>query len=670
MLILRRSSLLFLLALPVVAQVPELKEPDLPFPLLAEVTPAKTATPQMKEGAPAAPPPVPTPAPTPTPAPPPASTGADLPPPISLLPEPGAIQSRPQATATESVVVNLINKLVERGALTKADAADLVKSAEQEAQMAQAQAQTLAETQAAVAAQSALPPLAPDQEEVRVTYIPEAVKEEIRSQLRSEIMSDSRSQKWAGVADIPEWTRRTGLFGDVRMRHDKFMFSAGNDNLTGAFPNFNSINTGAPFDLTNPAGTLPPQLNVDQDRERYRLRMRIGFDIDLEDGFTAGIRLATGGNNAPVSTNQTLGSTGSGNSAQGGGFSKYELWLDRAFIQYESSFHEHGRLQVLIGRFDNPFVTNSQMMWDEDVGLDGIAFKVTQGWTPRFSTFLTGGYFPVFTSYFNFGTNNTAKYESYNKHLLAAQFGVTFKVTDDIEVKSTLAYYDWHNLEGKFSSPFVPASTNDAGDTDNSRPQFAQKGNTYRPIRNITATPGAAPGGNLGGTINQFQYFGLATKFRQLYWTGRVDFNHFEPVQVSLLGEFIKNIGLDKAAMNDLARRDAVVNNRAGGNGAWDGGDTAWYMGLTVGKAIPAFDKRGDWAIGLGYRHVESDAVIDGFTDSVFGYGGSNMEGYTINAAMALSKRTWFRLGYMSADQIAGPQFRSDVILLDFTAKF
>ncbi|MBK8039981.1 MAG: putative porin [Verrucomicrobiaceae bacterium] len=666
MLILRRSSLLFLLALPVVAQVPELKEPDLPMPLLAEVTPAKTAAPQMKEGAPAAPPP--TPAPTPSPAPPPASTGADLPPPISLLPEPGAIQSRPQATATESVVVNLINKLVERGALTKADAADLVKSAEQEAQMAQAQAQTLAETQAAVAAQSALPPLAPDQEEVRVTYIPEAVKEEIRSQLRSEIMADSRSQKWAGVADIPDWTRRTGLFGDIRMRYDNFMFPSGNDSLTGAFPNFNAINTGAPFDLTNTAGTLPPQINVNQDRDRYRLRMRLGFDIDLEDGFTAGIRMATGANNSPVSTNQTLGSANA--NSTGGNFSKYELWVDRAFIQYEASYHEHGKLLVWLGRFDNPFMTSSQIMWDEDVGLDGIAFKVNQGWTPGFSTFLTAGAFPVFNSAFNFGDNNTSKTESYNKYLLAAQFGVSFKITDDIEVKSSLAYYDWQKMEGRFSSPFVPASANDAGSTDESRPLFAQKGNTYRPIRNITATPGAAPGGNLGGTINQFQYFGLATKFRQLAWTGRVDFNHYEPVQISLLGEFIKNIGLDKAAMNDLARRDAVVNNRAGGNGAWDGGDTAWYMGINIGKAITAFDKKGDWALGLGYRHVESDAVIDGFTDSVFGFGGTNMEGYTLNAAMALSKRTWVRMAYMSADQIAGPQLRTDVFLFDFTAKF
>lgn len=662
MLLLRRSTLLFLLALPVAAQVPELKEPDLPLPLLAEVTPAKTAVPQMKEGT-SVPPPV---APADTPA--AASTGADLPPPVSLLPEPNAIASRPQATATESVVINLINKLVERGALTKADASDLVKSAEQEAQMAQAQAQALADTQAAVAAQSVLPPLEPDKEEVRVTYIPESVKEEIRSQLRSEIMADSRSQKWAGVADIPDWTRRTGMFGDIRMRYDDFMFPAGNDSLSGAFPNFHAINSGQPFDLTNLAGTLPPQLNVNQDRERARLRMRLGFDIDLEDGFTAGIRMATGANNSPVSTNQTLGSVN--NNSSGGNFSKYELWLDRAFIQYEASYHEHGKLLVWLGRFDNPFMTSSQIMWDEDVGLDGIAFKVNQGWKPGFSTFLTAGAFPVFNSAFNVGDNNTSKTESYNKYLLAAQFGVQFKVTDDIEVKSSIAYYDWQKLEGRFSSPFVPASANDAGDTDDSRPLFAQKGNTYRPIRNITATPGAAPGGNLNGTINQFQYFGLATKFRQLAWAGRVDFNHFEPVQISLLGEFVKNIGLNKGDMKNLARADAVVNNRNGGTGAWEGGDTAWYMGVNIGKAISAFDKRGDWALGLGYRHVESDAVIDGFTDSVFGFGGTNMEGYSLNAAMALSKRTWVRMAYMSADQIAGPQLRTDVFLFDFSAKF
>ena len=655
MLPIRPSCLICLLAWPVAAQVPQMIEPPLPTPLIAQVAPVPVPA-EASAAAEAAP------ASSPAPS-------VDVPPPSTgLLPEPDAIPTRPNASLSENVTINLINRLVQRGALTQGDATELIQLAEQDAAIARGQARSLADTQAAVVAQAAMPPVVPDPDEVRVTYIPESVKEEIRSQLRSEVMAQARDEKWAAPDQVVEWTKRTDLFGDIRMRYDNIMYPSGNNNVIGAFPNFNTINTGAPFDLTNTAGTLPPQLNVDQNRQRTRLRMRIGFDIDLEDGFTAGIRMATGSNNSPVSTNQTLGST-SGNS-QGGNFSKYELWLDRAFIRYDASFSEQGHLMVLMGRFDNPFMTSSQIMWDEDVGLDGIAFKVSNKWTSDFSTSLTAGAFPVFNSALNVGTNNIAKTESYNKYLLAAQVGIQFKPVKDIEVKMSLAYYDWENLEGKFSSPFVPASADDAGSTDESRPLFAQRGKSYRPIRNITATPGAAPGGNLNGAINQFQYFGLATKFRQIAWSGQVDFNHFEPMQISLLGEFVKNVGLDRGAMSDLARRDAVVNNRSGGTGAWEGGDTAWYMGVNLGKPVKSFDKYGDWSVGLGYRHVESDAVIDGFTDSVFGFGGTNMEGYSLNAAMALTKRTWMRLGYFSANQIAGPVLQTDVFLLDFSAKF
>ncbi len=616
------------------AQAPQLLEPTLPLPMLAATTPAagaSAAAPSATEAAP---------------------------PPSSLLPDPTAVSSaQPMTSLSQNVTINLINRLVQRGALTQADAVDLIRLAEQDAQIAQSQAQVLAETQAAVKMAAPAPPPG-DEDEYRVTYIPETVKDQIREDLRHDVLAQARAEGWAAPNLHQEWTSRIKLFGDIRMRHDMFMFPAGNDN-TGVFPNFNSINTAVPFDVTG--AIFAPQLNVDQDRERTRLRMRLGFDIDMEDGFTAGIRMATGGNNSPVSTNQTLGSTSSGSYGQGGNFSKYELWLDRAFIKYEGNLTPHADLLILLGRFDNPFMTNSQIMWDEDVGLDGIAFKITSPWQPGFKTFFTAGAFPVFTSYFNFASNNPSKYESYNKYLLAAQLGTEFKITDKIEVKSSLAYYDWKNIEGQLSDPYVPLNATDAGSTDNSRPSFAQKGNTYRPIRNITPSPL-----NGFGTTNQWQYFGLASEFRQLYWTGRMDFNHYEPMQISLLGEYIKNMAFDREAIDAVA-----VNNRSTtGTGAFDGGDTAYYAGVNVGKPIPAFDKRGDWAVGLGYRHVESDAVVDGFTDSVFGAGGTNMEGYTLNAAMALSKRTWFRLAYMSATQIAGPQMKTDVFLIDFSAKF
>jgi len=615
------------------------QEPQLPTKLLAENT-APSAAPAAT---------------TTAPAPPPISTDPAAAAPV--LPDPNAPAPQPiLAGPTQNVTLNLINRLVQKGILSQGEAADLIQGAEQDAAFAKAQAQALAETQAAVMTQNAQPPVEPDSDEVRVTYIPEAVKAQIRDQLRTEVFAQARAQQWAAPNSAPEWTQRIKIFGDIRMRQESLMYPSGNDN-TGVFPNFNAINTGAPFDIT---GTVfSPQLNVDQNRERTRLRMRIGFDIDLEDGFTAGIRMATGGNNSPVSTNQTLGS--SNGSTQGGGFSKYELWLDRAFIRYEASLLPKANLMIEIGRFQNPFMTASQIMWDEDVNLDGAAFQITSPWTPGFTSFLTAGAFPVFNSDLNFPSNSPTKGQSYNKYLFAAQFGVQFKVADKVEAKTSIAYYDWQNIEGRLSSPFVPLNATDAGDTDNSRPLFAQKGNTYRPIRNIT--PSALNG---FGTTNQFQYFGLASKFSQIAWTGRLDFNHFEPMQVTLLGEYIKNTAFDRSTINSVA-----VNNRSGGGaGAFDGGNTAWYMGLNLGKTIAAFDQRGDWAFGLGYRHVESDAVVDGFSESRFGNGGTNMEGYTIQASMAMSKRTWMRAAFMSATQIAGPALQTDVFLIEYHAKF
>lgn len=576
---------------------------------------------------------------------------------VPVLPDPNGAAPKPiLATPSQNVTLNLINRLVQKGVLTHAEAGDLIQGAEEDAAFAKAQAQALAETQAAVMAQTAMPPVQPDSNEVRVTYIPESVKTQIRDQLRTEIFAQARAQHWAAPDSAPEWTQRIRMFGDIRGLYQGFYYAEGNNN-TGVFPNFNAINTGQPFDVAGPV--FSPQLNVDQNRNQYLMRMRLGFDINLEDGFTAGIRFATGTTNTPVSTNQALGAAGPG--GQGGNFSKYQLWLDRAFIKYEHSFTTGTATSFFLGRFDNLFMTSSEIMWDEDVALDGAAFRLNQEWNPNFRSFLSAGAFMVFNSALNYADNSPTKTRSYDKYLLATQFGVSFKPAEDIEVKMGIAYYDWKNIEGRLSSPFVPLNATDAGDTDDSRPLFAQKGNTYRPIRNITPTAL-----NGFGTTNQFQYFGLATPFRQVALTGRVDFNHFEPFQISLLGEYVKNLAFDRAGIANYA-----VNNRTGGGtGAFDGGDTAWFMGVNFGKPPSLFAKRWDWAVGINYRHVESDAVVDGFTDSNFGGGGTNLEGYTLSAALALSKNTALHLSYMAATQIAGPQLQSDVLMFDLTARF
>ncbi|MGI9087059.1 MAG: putative porin [Chthoniobacterales bacterium] len=221
-------------------------------------------------------------------------------------------------TPSQNVTINLINRLVQRGALTKEDAAELIRMAEQDAEVARAQAAAAQQTAAAAevrasAAQAAVTQLAsapspesaaPSGDEVRVTYVPEVVKRQLRDEIREEVMAQARNENWAAPRTLPEWTTRYKFFGDVRMRYEGDFFPSGNDN-TGAFPNFNAINTGPPFDLT---GTqFSPQLNVDQDRNRFRLRVRFGTAVDLTQNFSAGLRIATGENNSPVTTNQSLG---------------------------------------------------------------------------------------------------------------------------------------------------------------------------------------------------------------------------------------------------------------------------------------------------------------------------------------------------------------------------
>jgi hypothetical protein len=89
---------------------------------------------------------------------------------------------------------------------------------------------------------------------------------------------------------------------------------------------------------------------------------------------------------------------------------------------------------------------------------------------------------------------------------------------------------------------------------------------------------------------------------------------------------------------------------------------------MQVGAA--ALEKRWDWQVFGGYRWVESDAVVDGFNDSDFGGGGTNLKGFTIGGNLALSKNVFVGVRYLSAASIAGPTFKEDIIQLDLNARF
>ena len=93
-------------------------------------------------------------------------------------------------------------------------------------------------------------------------------------------------------------------------------------------------------------------------------------------------------------------------------------------------------------------------------------------------------------------------------------------------------------------------------------------------------------------------------------------------------------------------------------------------MRLNAGKV--ALEELWDWNIQLSYRYVETDATVDGFTDSDFGasLAGTNLKGFVIGGNLALGPRVWVGLRYMSADNVAGETYKSDLVQLDLNAKF
>src|SRR5262249_240699 len=144
---------------------------------------------------------------------------------------------------------------------------------------------------------------------------------QITEDVKQEVIATAKAENWAAPNEVPEWTKRFHISGDVRLRSEWDMFDSRNSN---AFPNFSTLNGSTPFDLNDQANTTIPTLNTTDDRQGWRIRARLGFTADVTDDVVAGIRLITGNTTNPVSTNGNLGDS----------LANQPFNLDRADVRY------------------------------------------------------------------------------------------------------------------------------------------------------------------------------------------------------------------------------------------------------------------------------------------------------------------------------------------------
>jgi len=413
--------------------------------------------------------------------------------------------------------------------------------------------------------------------------------ENLLRKAKEEALSQSAPATQGSV--VPHWVRRLTLGGDLRLRYQgEFMDE---DNLIQTAPENDDV-----------------EINTTKDRQRLRYRARLSLNEAITDHWRAAFRLATGNDNDPVSTNDTLGDS----------FNKDNILFDRAYLEWKPL----SSLTLTGGRIPNPWFSTN-LVWDKDLNFEGIALNYNHNILAWLSGFATVGVFPL----------EEVELSSRDKWLYGAQVGARANFTPSIAAQMGVAYYYYDNIVGE---PYDPtASGTGKGYT---APGFMQKGNTLMDINTITGEKIAA----------------LASEFEELDTLATVDLGFWDPVHLVFIGEYVTNLGFDREEVSE--RNGAKVSNS----------DKGYMLGTAIGH--PKVNELGKWNVFLFYKYLEANAVLDAFTDSDFHLGGTDAKGYILGTEIGVAHNVWMTAKWLSADEIKGPVWSIDVLQIDLSAKF
>lgn len=453
---------------------------------------------------------------------------------------------------------------------------------------------------------------------VRVPYLSETVRSQIRDEVKLDVLAQARQEGWADARQVPSWVKALTFEGDVRLRlqYDNFA----DDNLPAEY--FRA-------QTATPAWS-PDVVNTTTDRTRLTVRARLGVNAKVSDDVSSGIRISTGNTTGPTSSSQTLGAY----------FNKFNVVFDRAWLRWEPRYD----LRFIGGRMPNPFY-GTDLLWADDLSLDGIAAQGETDFGSGIYGFGTLGAFPL----------ESVSTGGNGKWLLALQLGTAGSLTANTVWRLGLAYFDFRGIEG--TQEQEPPPTGPRAGTGNylssQYPASARlRGNTLMNINDPTST--APP------------VWGLASKFRPLNLTAGMTFKQFNPVQVDLRFDWVKNGAFD---LDDIRSRSGVP-----------GLDLAEQTTGLQGRVVIGMEsmaRRGDWQVLLALRKFERDAWLDAFTDTTWNGGGTNYRGWSLGGRYAFDRNAYVGLRWTNtrnlsdgtADLSSAP-FSLDTLQVDVNANF
>src|SRR5215813_11999171 len=394
----------------------------------------------------------------------------------------------------------------------------------------------------------------------RLSYL-ETKQQQLEAQTQAQAEQQAQAVetlKQTAVADVKkniDWLNRFTFFGDVRNRVEGF------------------------YQDRVPART----------RERFRLRL--GATMKITDELLAGMRLASGDPNDPISTNQTMGS----------GFTRKPIAIDWAyFTLMPKKSIGLGDLPwtpivITAGKFQNPAFRPraamiSELVWDDDLAPEGVSetfvpYQASEGLLRRVQLNLMQWVVQE---------NPQAKGDS------AWMFGGQGVVALQVHPKAllTLAMADYGYMKADYMAQLR-----------NSNNQLKLTNTAV--LNNGTVVPGGFPISPGSTTATQIKnYFG--------------DFN-------ILNGAFQVDVDTGYANWPFTLIADFANNTETK-----TGKDFAVWTGFSVG----ATRNPGDWAFSAAWVYMETDSVVSFFSFSDYGRnGGTNQQGPTMRLEYMLYPR-------------------------------
>nr|WP_295077487.1 putative porin [uncultured Roseateles sp.] len=451
---------------------------------------------------------------------------------------------------------------------------------------------------------------------IRVPYVSETLRAQMREEIKNEVLATAREERWADPRSLPEWVRGTTVEGDVRVRWQSERYAQPSyavDPITGQ-------QIGVP--CLNVSGNLPAEcyrtqkdspawapdlVNTTNNRDRLTLRARLGVAVKVSDEVSTGLRISTGTTSGPSSASQTLGNY----------FNKSSVVLDRAFIRWEPRYN----LRMLAGRMANPFY-GGDLLWPDDIGFDGLAAQ---------------GDLTLASGMFGFATAGAFALEEFNtdkrdKWLYGFQAGLEMAMGNNTIARAALGSYRFQNIEGVRATELPLASSNPRSATQSYlSSQYAisarQKGNTLINLCPVSSENNAtvpAPCTN-GGPV-----WGLASKFLPINLSAGLTFKQFDPVEIGVSLDWVRNSGFDLADIRKRAGSSTVDNLAERSTGAQ----------LRFNLGTPKLANAGDWTTFVALRRFERDAWLDAFTDTTWHMGGTNYQGWQIGGQYAFDRRS------------------------------